>query len=1101
MMKHRYGLTKPSGRNALFKDKNDPEKPRETNCPNGIAFCPYNECFNGEPIVAYKEFLSCGRPRDNPCDHPKCKDPLRKYAKGTEMGLHYQMHLNATGEYTEIFPINYLAHDDRILITNPLEMTKVIPSIKHINWDNKTIRVTMQDYGYSYDAQRSHLMRLPKQSYPNLKQLLAMLWTTLCIMILPRTFTRNFSYAPRFRNNKKSKKNQKNQNLVIFIAVLLTAFLMALLPTAASHPTDKLKNQFLYERLNTAIVNPSYLYIGRRYISCDLLESKDSLNSLLSAHRKVCSTRIRQPKHSLIVDSNNDFVLLQEQHSVEHAQHLCKLINSSPVEVKTFSDAQKLNKFLGKNNIASTWAGIKFSFRMAEPVFMSDSSLAAYVVYSNVEYTRGTHTNTSNWQFVTHLGSHQDDGFSFVYEKSNTDMAILRAFITPTHSQTTSKTRQYQDVGNVRQLNIVCNKPKNFENPTPLGWHSACRQKNNQMRIKMKIAFQKIEDIMPSNLPQQPRPFIPFITINDTRSFRVKRNLATEQLQQDAQSRWEELIDQEEMPLEKQCIAIQSATTQKRSAIFKIVSTVLSAANLLLRLYPIISAVASLQKPTAPTALPMKKATSMIPYKKKNIQEYPQKDSTFQKKRHYNVIEYLDGLQKHARYIDILFKGHQNVTFALLNEQELKRDFDNVLNYVDKTYEKLIKIIYEDDFKPQNPLDFMTPAQFQDIIHDVKRIYGVNLHNNLKLVKTFITNSKNSYIVTTAIPIEEDGTLTDIFRIHKIPAIDTESRYTPKTSIDYMAVLHQSQHYIPLDSIEATSCAKEGICSALNPTFALDMATCEIANFFDDAKAECEYQISNNTNPIFYILQNRTYYSTGKPINIKLQCTNKLYHIPGSDKTQQISGIGYFELPDTCVAQYKSLTLRPATRTLERMQEKIRPIIKLKAEPFSELTKFIQNIRTNFKPPHIPSKVWKTYVLPLIITIVTVVIGVLIFLIIFCLCLKHSCGRQCCLATCTKYRNYEIAAIERLHNETRFMTELDNLKNNEPKWPERIDTANFTHCASIEPPSSCVTPPPFPETNVTIISAETAALPSAPPPEPTPQTILTSEKSSCSLAS
>ena len=46
------------------------------------------------------------------------------------------------------------------------------------------------------------------------------------------------------------------------------------------------------------------------------------------------------------------------------------------------------------------------------------------------------------------------------------------------------------------------------------------------------------------------------------------------------------------------------------------------------------------------------------------------------------------------------------------------------------------------------------------------------------------------------------------------------------------------------------------------------------------------------------------------------------FHIPGADKTQEIGGIGYFKLPYTCLARYKSTILRPATRNLKILDEK-----------------------------------------------------------------------------------------------------------------------------------------------------------------------------------
>ena len=91
----------------------------------------------------------------------------------------------------------------------------------------------------------------------------------------------------------------------------------------------------------------------------------------------------------------------------------------------------------------------------------------------------------------------------------------------------------------------------------------------------------------------------------------------------------------------------------------------------------------------------------------------------------------------------------------------------------------------------------------------------------------------------------------------------------------------------------------------------------------------------------------------------QLLCNAKktdLFHIPGADKTQEISEIGYFELPDNCLARYKSTILRPATRNLEILHEKIRPTIKLQAQPLAQFKDFIQKSKQTLSRHIFPQK-------------------------------------------------------------------------------------------------------------------------------------------------
>ena len=123
------------------------ERPRL--CKNGHKNCIYLPCDNlMRPIYGYEGYTSCGRSfKDEFCTHAFCHDNRLRLAKGDAAALRAQMHLNETGEYRDLPPLNYKKEGDKIVITKELQGRDVKASIYKIDWDKNEALIYLRDGG------------------------------------------------------------------------------------------------------------------------------------------------------------------------------------------------------------------------------------------------------------------------------------------------------------------------------------------------------------------------------------------------------------------------------------------------------------------------------------------------------------------------------------------------------------------------------------------------------------------------------------------------------------------------------------------------------------------------------------------------------------------------------------------------------------------------------------------------------------------------------------------------------------------------------------------------------------------------------------------
>ena len=988
---------------------------RPKRCINGVSNCPYNFCVRGRPIFAWKKFMACGTPRDDGCNHGHCNDPTRKFADGTFLALHYQAVYNRTGKNTQVPHIGFTVQRGIIKIFKELTITKFEPQILGVDWRTSKIQLHMVETGITYRKSPITEIEIPDRKLPGIVDTTKLLWITIFNAMT------SLWGRPPFRGTN------------LTIGHIMGALIIAMMINSASASAqDKLTDNFLYEKKATAIMNPNYLYIGKRYLMCDIIKARESLDKLLTAHSKICDTTFHRESHPLTQDVTEDFYLFKGRYNSEEAQILCAEIDSSPVEIRSMQSAMALNAFMGSHNIQLSWAGIRYERLLHEPVFMSDGKLAAgqKAVSQTVDlFTKHNTSVTVTWdEAIPHRWEH----YTYAYEWGANQHVRVRQFFQGNKVELYASTRSNVPLGVVRKLPVVCNTPKTFVNNEPIGWRNNCKLRHQMLKERHAIAMNQMEQILPENIPKAPKPFVPFIQypqVNDQET-EVTANVSramTVNLLTDANTLWGNILKNDEKPLGSQCIEYQDIllTRERRWPVMKIVKTVFSAASFFTQIFPVLS---SLVRPPIQKMIDEHYSTTVPPPKTKSGVLTPA-----------DIIPVLSDIQNHADHVSVLFQSQQNASFTLSVEQQIQHDFRNVIDYISDVHGKFIRLVYDQQFRPSNSLDFITQEEFHNILNYVKRKYGVNLNNDMSLLNTFTASTQASYWISTGIALEEFNTKADVFNIHKMPTISNTTKYTPISTIEHIAIMHDTRSYIPLTSFEAMTCIKDRICASMSPVFSLDMAPCEAGGFFENYNPHCEFTASSDLAPTFYVLENRTFYSTGEPITIEIQCINPAMQLPGSDTSMRIINKGEFQIPPTCLAKFNSTTIRPATRALEVMQFKTKPIIRLTAKPFKEIREFLDNIKTTFKPTLMPMTLWKRYVLPLIIALVGIIGGLLVTAIIAWALCHNKCMRICCLSTCTRYRAYEINAVENCRQESKLMSELQELRHSpdpEALWPE-----------------------------------------------------------------
>ena len=54
------------------------------------------------------------------------------------------------------------------------------------------------------------------------------------------------------------------------------------------------KENFIYSKIGTSNINDDYVLTGRKYLACDLINSKEIIENILETHNKLGNTELTE---------------------------------------------------------------------------------------------------------------------------------------------------------------------------------------------------------------------------------------------------------------------------------------------------------------------------------------------------------------------------------------------------------------------------------------------------------------------------------------------------------------------------------------------------------------------------------------------------------------------------------------------------------------------------------------------------------------------------------------------------------------------------------------------------------------------------------------
>ena len=109
----------------------------------------------------------------------------------------------------------------------------------------------------------------------------------------------------------------------------------------------------------------------------------------------------------------------------------------------------------------------------------------------------------------------------------------------------------------------------------------------------------------------------------------------------------------------------------------------------------------------------------------------------------------------------------------------------------------------------------------------------------------FITNTGNSFLVATAISLDERVSEASLFKVHPVPTFVDNKQAWPVVEFQYIAVSRYQDVFTPLTVDEAMACESDGICTSVSPSFKDVNKICGGQDFWPNLREiSCEYTLT-----------------------------------------------------------------------------------------------------------------------------------------------------------------------------------------------------------------------------------------------------------------
>ena len=737
-----------------------------------------------------------------------------------------------------------------------------------------------------------------------------------------------------------TRQARRNKHTAFF---MITTFLLMILPNTQASSLTSLNKNFIYSHQGKGLLNPQIAFSINSYVPCDLLTLTRILPRIEKAHQNLCARKVLTPLHGkTVIDATDRFILLDTAtHNLEEGRALCRSINSTPVEARNSEDRDKLTKFMVKNSVTNTFAGVKISQDLNEPIFISDGSLAAKKGFSTVKNLNGYYQANESITWGTIVDNnrvHEDEFFLpyFVYY-------VNKGIELTAHYERSSKATLHQQVGFAHKARVICKTPKNaaFHEQESL-WKSRCLNQHLLIRSIIQNSISHIEQILPSNLGQKETVDHQFLQLNyynpSNRNKRSNQKLIT-----DTQKAYSQIIS-DNTPLQVLCQLKETKNHTKN-----------------------------------PLTLNTFRVTEFID------QGFPRRDTT-PDEEFSNLIDLW--IAKLAIF------NNKNLTPKSLAKTEdtgteMLNLIINIQTYINKAYDYISPLLSNENFV--NPQKFISLRRYTTLKTLMSQHYGAQIPAKMTHINAAFKYTASSFYAILSLPINPQKSFTDIYQIIPLPTFSDTKKFLPALPAQFAAFsITGPKKYTILSAIEANKCLNNPFCQASKPTYSSEVPSCGI-NAFYDRDPSCSVLQLDDMEPALTTVQGRTFYSIPPNNTLVLNIICDQVEIRGANKSQQLrlTDIGYFKLSTSCIATNNKIALSPAYRQLWAPIADHPTLSELSKRDANNLTKYVtfgKKIIQTFNPTTIKRKLRNLVIIIASIGSLAFLLPILIYLGFFTCC-------------------------------------------------------------------------------------------------------------------
>ena len=262
------------------------------------------------------------------------------------------------------------------------------------------------------------------------------------------------------------------------------------------------------------------------------------------------------------------------------------------------------------------------------------------------------------------------------------------------------------------------------------------------------------------------------------------------------------------------------------------------------------------------------------------------------------IVDAMKGMMTHVMNLEKLIRFQTHDVAVMYGELDSKIAMRYLQSVIQLTLLKVhASMVASRQHKP-SPYVF-GQSDLRQLTSDVK-FFRHKMTTNIEEVSTALVVVNNKFTFLIAVPLKEEKSQYQIFRIHQLPIFNNNKTYHSTLSNEYYAININTNEYIQLTDTDYSLCSERPMCASQAPIFTItSYSPCEIRTFIY-SRQFCPLVIAPPMGPSFLNYGNTTFYSVPEPLQVNVRCiinTNTL------TRHEKIDGIGSFQAHTGCTTQ------------------------------------------------------------------------------------------------------------------------------------------------------------------------------------------------------